>query len=66
MSEFLLELCFAPRPEWSSFCEEERRTEKRERRTEKGAQIKLFPYPFRFLCFLFGFRNVDGFLRSII
>ncbi len=29
----------APRPEWSSFCEEERRAKKRERRADKGAQI---------------------------
>ncbi len=33
---------FAPRPEWSSFCEEERRTKKRERRTDVGAQINYF------------------------
>ena len=31
----------APRPEWSSFCEEARRTKKRERRADEGAQINI-------------------------
>ena len=36
--KFCFEAGIAPRPEWSSFCEEARRAKKREWRAEIGAQ----------------------------
>ena len=39
-ANLVLKTQFAARPEWSSFCEEERRAKKRERRADKAA-IKI-------------------------
>ena len=41
ITKFSIDCQSAPRPEWSSFCEEKRRAKKRERRAEMCA-IKIF------------------------